>query len=148
MSHVSHENIINDLIMWIEDNLKQPLSLDIVAAKAGYSKWHLQRIFMQVTGNSLGAYIRERKLSNAAIDLYWTNQSILNIALEYSFDSQQTFNRAFKKQFSCPPGRYRHENEWNTACIRPSIRLNEVARRDLTLRRRQAGQVLSVRYES
>ena len=125
MSHVSYENIINDLVNWIEENLNQPLSLDSVAAKAGYSKWHLQRLFMRETGTFLGAYIRARKLSNAAIDLYWTNQSIIDIALQYSFDSQQTFNRAFKKQFSCPPGRYRRAEQWNTACIRHPIRRNE-----------------------
>ncbi|WP_420917778.1 hypothetical protein [Pseudomonas veronii] len=27
---------------------------------------------------------------------------MINIALEYSFNSQQTFNHVFKKQFSCP----------------------------------------------
>ena len=34
--------IIRDLLIWLEGHLDQPLSLDNVAAKAGYSKWHLQ----------------------------------------------------------------------------------------------------------
>lgn len=34
--------IIRDLLTWLEGHLDQPLSLDNVAAKAGYSKWHLQ----------------------------------------------------------------------------------------------------------
>ena len=37
--------IIRDLLSWLEGHLDQPLSLDNVAAKAGYSKWHLQRMF-------------------------------------------------------------------------------------------------------
>ncbi|MBU5686293.1 MDR efflux pump AcrAB transcriptional activator RobA, partial [Citrobacter sp. S44_ASV_140] len=37
--------IIRDLLIWLEGHLDQPLSLDNVAAKAGYSKWHLQRMF-------------------------------------------------------------------------------------------------------
>ena len=49
--------IIRDLLTWLEGHLDQPLSLD-VAAKAGYSKWHLQRMFKDVTGHAIGAYIR------------------------------------------------------------------------------------------
>lgn len=41
--------IIRDLLIWLEGHLDQPLSLDNVAAKAGYSKWHLQRMFKDVT---------------------------------------------------------------------------------------------------
>lgn len=50
--------IIRDLLSWLEGHLDQPLSLDNVAAKAGYSKWHLQRMFKDVTGHAIGAYIR------------------------------------------------------------------------------------------
>ena len=46
---------------WLEGHLDQPLSLDNVAAKAGYSKWHLQRMFKDVTGHAIGAYIRARR---------------------------------------------------------------------------------------
>lgn len=41
--------IIRDLLIWLEGHLDHPLSLDNVAAKAGYSKWHLQRMFKDVT---------------------------------------------------------------------------------------------------
>lgn len=46
--------IIRDLLIWLEGHLDQPLSLDNVAAKAGYSKWHLQRMFKDVTGHAIG----------------------------------------------------------------------------------------------
>lgn len=32
--------IIRDLLIWLEGHLIIPPSLDNVAAKAGYSKWH------------------------------------------------------------------------------------------------------------
>ncbi|MGO2369369.1 MAG: helix-turn-helix domain-containing protein, partial [Serratia sp. (in: enterobacteria)] len=41
----TQENHIRELLVWIEDNLTNPLSLDIVSAKSGYSKWYLQRMF-------------------------------------------------------------------------------------------------------
>lgn len=99
--------IIRDLLIWLEGHLDQPLSLDNVAAKAGYSKWHLQRMFKDVTGHAIGAYIRARRLSKSAVALRLTARPILDIALQYRFDSQQTFTRAFKKQFAQTPALYR-----------------------------------------
>ncbi|HCC0721304.1 TPA: helix-turn-helix domain-containing protein, partial [Salmonella enterica subsp. enterica serovar Paratyphi A] len=115
--------IIRDLLIWLEGHLDQPLSLDNVAAKAGYSKWHLQRMFKDVTGHAIGAYIRARRLSKSAVALRLTARPILDIALQYRFDSQQTFTRAFKKQFSQTPALYRRSPEWSAFGIRPPLRL-------------------------
>lgn len=98
--------IIRDLLAWLEGHLDQPLSLDNVAAKAGYSKWHLQRMFKDVTGHAIGAYIRARRLSKSAVALRLTARPILDIALQYRFDSQQTFTRAFKKNSLPLPQRF------------------------------------------
>jgi len=117
--------IIRDLLVWLESHLDQPLSLDNVALKAGYSKWHLQRMFKEVTSHAIGAYIRARRLSKAAVALRLTSRPILDIALQYRFDSQQTFTRAFKKQFNQTPAWYRRSSEWNSFGIRPPIRLDD-----------------------
>ncbi|SLM64689.1 MULTISPECIES: MDR efflux pump AcrAB transcriptional activator RobA [Dickeya] len=116
-------SIIRDLLNWLESHLDQPLSLDNVAAKAGYSKWHLQRMFKDVTGHAIGSYIRARRLTKAAVALCLTSRPILDIALQYRFDSQQTFTRAFKKQFAQTPASYRRADDWNTFGIHPPIRL-------------------------
>lgn len=46
--------VIDTIVEWIDDNLNQPLRIDDIARHAGYSKWHLQRLFMQYKGESLG----------------------------------------------------------------------------------------------
>lgn len=51
---MDQSGIIRDLLAWLESHLDHPLSLDNVAAKAGYSKWHLQRMFKEVTGHAIG----------------------------------------------------------------------------------------------
>ncbi len=117
--------IIRDLLVWLESHLDHPLSLDNVAAKAGYSKWHLQRMFKDVTGHAIGAYIRARRLSKSAVALRLTSRPILDIALQYRFDSQQTFTRAFKKQFIQTPAYYRRASDWVSFGLRPPIRLND-----------------------
>ncbi|WP_318364090.1 MDR efflux pump AcrAB transcriptional activator RobA [Enterobacter sp.] len=117
--------IIRELLIWLEGHLDQSLALDNVAAKAGYSKWHLQRMFKDVTGHAIGAYIRARRLSKAAVALRLTARPILDIALQYRFDSQQTFTRAFKKQFNLTPALYRRAPDWSAYGIRPPLRLGE-----------------------
>ncbi|MCX8581649.1 MULTISPECIES: MDR efflux pump AcrAB transcriptional activator RobA [unclassified Gilliamella] len=118
-------SIISDLIVWIEKNLEQPLSIDNVAQKSGYSKWHLQRMFKEVTGQVLGTYIRHRRLTYAALSLRMTSKPILDIAMQYRFDSQQTFTRSFKKQFNETPASYRRGEFWDPTGLTPAIELNK-----------------------
>ena len=53
--------VIDTIVEWIDDNLHQPLRIDDIARHAGYSKWHATAV-LQYKGESLGRYIRERKL--------------------------------------------------------------------------------------
>ena len=62
-----------------------------------------------VQRESLGRYIRERKLLLAARDLRDTDQRVYDICLKYGFDSQQTFTRIFTVPSISPPGAYRKE---------------------------------------
>ncbi|BBG59679.1 Right origin-binding protein [Providencia rustigianii] len=107
------ESVIREIILWIEQNLESRLSLDTVADKSGYTKWHFQRLFKNQTGLALGSYIRARRLSCSAVALRLTNDSIMDISLRYRFDSQQTFCRAFKKQFGVTPSEYRKRTGWH-----------------------------------
>ncbi|ECD4798289.1 DNA-binding transcriptional regulator RamA [Salmonella enterica subsp. enterica serovar Typhimurium] len=106
--------VIDTIVEWIDDNLNQPLRIDDIARHAGYSKWHLQRLFMQYKGESLGRYVRERKLKLAACDLLDTDQKVYDICLKYGFDSQQIFTRIFTRTFNLPPGAYRKEKHGRT----------------------------------
>ncbi len=103
-----HDEIIQTLTDWIESNLDKTLSVDEVAARSGYSKWHLQRMFRTVTRQTLGNYIRERRLTLAAEALRQTQRPVFDIAMQYGYDSQQTFSRVFRRQFSQTPTAYRH----------------------------------------
>ena len=101
------ENVVNELVHWIEDNLEGDLSLDNISKRVGYSKWHLQRVFKKSTGTALGEYCRRRRLSKTALLLRLTKKDIYEIAMQYGFDSQQTFTRAFRQNFKLTPHAYR-----------------------------------------
>lgn len=119
------QQVITALLAWIEQNLDQPLTLDDIAAKSGYSKWHLQRLFKELTGEILGTYARRRRLTAAARELRLTSHGVAFIADKYQFDSQQTFTRCFKKQFGMPPAGYRRSADWSGQGMQPPLRLTE-----------------------
>ncbi len=77
-----------------------------------------------ITGQAIGIYIRARRLSKAAVALRLTARPILDVALQYRFDSQQTFTRAFKKQFEQTPAFYRRSDTWSAIGICPPIKLS------------------------
>ena len=88
---MSHQDIIQTLIEWIDEHIDQPLNIDIVARKSGYSKWYLQRMFRTVMHQTLGDYIRQRRLLLAAEALRTTQRPIFDIAMDLGYVSQHTF---------------------------------------------------------
>jgi AraC family transcriptional activator of mar-sox-rob regulon len=101
---------IKDVIGYIEAkmSLEERLDLETIANHAGYSRFHLNRIFSEMTGCTLHRYIKERRLSEAARKLVEEEtHSISDIAFEASYQSQQAFTLAFKNAFGCTPKTYR-----------------------------------------
>ena len=106
---MSHQQIIQTLIEWIDEHIDQPLNIDVVAKKSGYSKWYLQRMFRTVMHQTLGDYIRQRRLLLAAQALRSTQRTIFDIAMDLGYVSQQTFSRVFRREFDRTPSDYRHQ---------------------------------------
>src|SRR5690625_2931570 len=93
--------------MYVEENLHEPLKLEDIAKQVGFSKFHFHRIFQSLIGMTVIEYIRMRRLANASAALLYTSERILDIALYYQFESQESFTRAFKVIYKLPPGQYR-----------------------------------------
>lgn len=92
---------------YINRNLEQKLDLDQIAKIAGYSKFHLNRLFTKETGVTIYQYLQSRRLNLAAQKLAKTKLPISQIALEAGYDSQQAFTLAFKQNYLCTPRQYR-----------------------------------------
>lgn len=94
-------------INYIESNLKNPLSIAEVASHVGMSFWHFQRMFSVTTGQSLGAYIRKRRVQESLLELSRDSWRVVDVAFEYQFESHEVYTRVFKSLFGVPPSRYR-----------------------------------------
>ncbi|MCG8413167.1 MAG: helix-turn-helix domain-containing protein [Pseudomonadales bacterium] len=104
---------IYKVIDFIEDNIANPISLEELAELSGYSLRHFQRLFRQRTSENIAEYIRGRRLTVAMDDIVKAEKSIIDIAFEYQFESQQSFTRAFQARFTFPPIRFRNHNVVN-----------------------------------
>jgi AraC family transcriptional regulator len=92
---------------YIETHLESPIAIDAVAREAGMSQWHFQRMFRGLTGDTVKAYIRARRLGLALDLLLNSDKRIIDIAIEADFESQESFTRAFKAAFDITPAQYR-----------------------------------------
>lgn len=68
--------VVTDLVDWIEKHIDDKLLIDDVSRQSGYSKWHIQRKFKAVTGKTIASYIRNRKLTRAALALRKTDRRV------------------------------------------------------------------------
>lgn len=81
---------MTEAVHYIERNLKGKLHLEQISSYAAYSKYHFQRLFQHVTGETAGRYIMNRRLTEAAREINRRpHASIIDIALEYGFESHE-----------------------------------------------------------
>lgn len=92
-------NAVQRMQDYIENHLREPVTLQALARASGYSPWHASRIFKDLTGKTPFAYIRELRLSRAAVQLKDGAGRIIDVAFDFVFDSHEGFTRAFSRQF-------------------------------------------------
>jgi AraC family transcriptional regulator len=91
---------------YIADHLKEPITARQLAAVAGYSQYHSARIFSELLGIAPFEYIRRLRLTSSALTLRDENAKVVDVALDYVFDSHEGFTRAFSKEFGITPKKY------------------------------------------
>lgn len=114
---------IQRAINYVEDHLKEELDYGAVAREAACSSYYFQRIFNILCGMTLGEYIRNRRLSLAGSEIINTDRKIIDIALEYGYESPESFSRAFTKFHGVTPSECRKEGERLKVFSRLSIQI-------------------------
>lgn len=100
---------------YIEEHIKDPITLKKLSQVSGYSLWHSSRIFKDLIGINPFSYIRSFRLSMAAKKLEEKETRIIDVAFDFVFDTHEGFSRSFSKQFGINPREYQKK--------RPSIKL-------------------------
>jgi len=90
-------------IQYIENNLTAEITANDIANHLYSSNAHFQRVFSLATGITIGDYIRNRRLSLAGQDLIHPKNRIIDIAMKYQYDSQESFTKAFARFHGITP---------------------------------------------
>lgn len=96
-------NRMNLAVDYIETHLTEKVDYAQVAKQACCSANHFQRMFSFITGVPLSEYIRRRRLTAAAFQLQNTGARVIDLALQYGYESPEAFSRAFAKLHGVSP---------------------------------------------
>jgi len=115
---------IQNTIDFIEDNIESELDADILAAKIYTSSFNFQRIFTILCDCTLGEYIRNRRLTLAGYELLREESSILDIAIKYGYQTNESFTRAFSRFHGITPSIARKKRSNLKTFSRISVKSN------------------------
>ena len=98
----SSDTQVEQLLKYINRNLSENLSIDQLANKFFFSKYHMMRKFREETGYTIHNYISSKRLLLAR-SLISQETPVLKAARQSGFRDYTTFIRAYKKQFGTTP---------------------------------------------
>jgi AraC-like DNA-binding protein len=107
---------------YIAEHMGDPITLYMLSRAAGYSPWHTSRMFKEYTGKTPLEYIRLLRLSRAAVELWDEKKRVIDVALDFAFNSHEGFTRAFSDQFGMTPRLYRQKTPMIPLFMPNSIR--------------------------
>jgi AraC family transcriptional regulator len=94
---------ITEVINYIEEHLTDDFDFNGLAKIMCCDVYQFGRIFSYITGISLAEYIRNRRLSLAALDLQGGNVKVIDTAIKYGYSSSESFGRAFREMHGILP---------------------------------------------
>ncbi|MBO5073552.1 MAG: AraC family transcriptional regulator [Eubacterium sp.] len=112
---------ISEAMKYIDAHLNDKLSVQMIAEQFVFSPYYFHRLFTSIVGKSLMAYVRDRRIAYACKMLNETERKVLDIALDFGFDSAQSFSRTFKSVTGMSQTEYRSRKL--VPCIVPATEL-------------------------
>jgi len=95
----------NPLLAELEQNLADDFSMERLAEAGLLSRTQLYYEFYNVTGHTMGEYIRRRRLSNALALIKTSRLSMTDIACQCGFSSQQAAGFPRSRRWAAPCGK-------------------------------------------
>jgi transcriptional regulator GlxA family with amidase domain len=106
-SQASEMKSIQELQIWIADNLSRELSVQLLAERVAMSVRNFERVFTREVGSAPSLYVAQLRVEAARRQLTQTEKSIDQIAVSCGFGSADLMRRAFVRTIGITPARYR-----------------------------------------
>lgn len=114
---------LNKVMDYVDENLQGEISNDKISEIACCSIYNFQRMFSYIAQMPLSEYIRNRRMTLAALDVIRGKEKIIDLALKYGYDSQDAFSRAFKHFHGVLPSTVKSEPVMVQSCPKLSFQI-------------------------
>ncbi|SDS84823.1 GlxA family transcriptional regulator [Pseudomonas oryzae] len=98
---------LKEVIQLMENNLEEPIDLELLAGYIALSRRQLERLFQKHLYCSPSRYYLKLRLLRARQMLKQTDQPIVEVASGCGFLSAQSFSRCYREHFGIPPSNER-----------------------------------------
>ena len=105
----ARDPVIGQALALLHKDPAYPWTLSNLARRTGLSRTRLAGRFSHFLGESPMAYLAQWRLKLGAEILQSTEHSVAEIASRVGYGSEAAFNRAFKREFDCPPAQFRRK---------------------------------------
>lgn len=99
--------MMSTVLNWIEAHYNEPIDIDRLVAKIGFSRTHVFNLFRKQTGLTPADYLIRLRVKKACESLRNTSMNSKQIAEACGFSSPSRFNAAFKRQTGLTPSQWR-----------------------------------------
>lgn len=103
----SQQEIIHEIMMYLDEHYHLPVTLEEVARRAGFTPNYFCRFFKRITGHSLMGYLNALRCQRARELIEGTDLPITSIALDTGFSSVSYFSRKFREHCGSSPSTLR-----------------------------------------
>ena len=103
------EEIIKEICKFIISNLNDDFSMEQIEKEFCYNKYYLIRLFKAYTGYTIREFANTVKVLKSTDPLLFTDDTILKIALNNGFNSQEYYSEKFQDVIGVSPMKFRKE---------------------------------------
>ena len=103
----TRDPVVGKSLGLLHSRIAHPWTIADLADEVGISRSALVERFTRYLSEPPMTYLTRWRLQIAARSLEKTSRGVAEIAAEVGYESEAAFNRAFKREFGQPPGRYR-----------------------------------------
>ena len=106
-AQASEMKAIQELQLWIADNLRKKLSVQVLADRVAMSVRNFERVFMREVGRAPSQYVLQARVEAVRHQLERTERGLEQIAAACGFGSADVMRRSFSRFVGVTPNQYR-----------------------------------------
>jgi AraC-like DNA-binding protein len=107
----ARDSMVGQALTLLHKEPAHPWTISNLARRVGLSRTQLAERFRHFVGESPMAYLTQWRLKLGAEILRSTENSVAEVAAAVGYGSEAAFNRAFRREFDCPPAQFRRNRK-------------------------------------